>query len=400
MFLVRGTIGTVIVLALMSTPPAWASGGYIYESTGDVTIMSGKNARNQAVLNQAINSNTIVVTGNDSHAVIKFEDGQVVAMKSNSAFNVKNFTFEEKSEKKSNILFNNIKGGLLFITGLIGQRYKKSFRLTTPNATIGVRGTEFMVAMEDGILYGKVKSGSISVFNDASSMQFGAGQVLRVSSINDTPVAIPAEELPPGIFTQLEALQLPAAEPGTIPPAAATGLEPAISILDAATLVSGSALISAAAAVAGGGVASSLPGFPSVVQQAGALPPSAMLLPATSDSTPLQPVGKELSEETASKHGKATNKRNKGLPSRPVRSALMWIDDSIPPKNVLPAGSTAKPELLDSMAIGESRLFGRHNFTPDGRATGEICVFCHTPQGLEEEVVAIVESHAIAIERI
>lgn len=35
---------------------------------------------------------------------------------------------------------------------------------------------------------------------------------------------------------------------------------------------------------------------------------------------------------------------------------------------------------------GDSSLFGKHNLTPSGDNTGEICAFCHTPQGNEDRV--------------
>lgn len=37
---------------------------------------------------------------------------------------------------------------------------------------------------------------------------------------------------------------------------------------------------------------------------------------------------------------------------------------------------------------GEASLFGMHNLTPTGANTGEICAFCHTPQGAEYSVSA------------
>ena len=39
----------------------------------------------------------------------------------------------------------------------------------------------------------------------------------------------------------------------------------------------------------------------------------------------------------------------------------------------------------DEAAAG---LFGKHNFTASGIATGEICAFCHAPQGMETSVTA------------
>lgn len=37
---------------------------------------------------------------------------------------------------------------------------------------------------------------------------------------------------------------------------------------------------------------------------------------------------------------------------------------------------------------GDASMFGKHNLTPTGANTGEICAFCHTPQGNENTVSA------------
>jgi predicted CXXCH cytochrome family protein len=37
---------------------------------------------------------------------------------------------------------------------------------------------------------------------------------------------------------------------------------------------------------------------------------------------------------------------------------------------------------------GDAKLFGKHNLTPTGANTGEICAFCHTPQGSESSVAS------------
>lgn len=37
---------------------------------------------------------------------------------------------------------------------------------------------------------------------------------------------------------------------------------------------------------------------------------------------------------------------------------------------------------------GDATLFGKHNLTPTGANTGEICAFCHTPQGSESNVAS------------
>ena len=37
---------------------------------------------------------------------------------------------------------------------------------------------------------------------------------------------------------------------------------------------------------------------------------------------------------------------------------------------------------------GDATMFGKHNLTPSGSNTGEICAFCHTPQGSESDVAS------------
>ena len=40
----------------------------------------------------------------------------------------------------------------------------------------------------------------------------------------------------------------------------------------------------------------------------------------------------------------------------------------------------------DNSVTGDATMFGKHNLTPSGANTGEICAFCHTPQGSESKV--------------
>jgi predicted CXXCH cytochrome family protein len=48
----------------------------------------------------------------------------------------------------------------------------------------------------------------------------------------------------------------------------------------------------------------------------------------------------------------------------------------------------AKDTAAGNPVTGEATLFGKHNLTPTGANTGEICAFCHTPQGSESNVAS------------
>lgn len=140
-----------------------------------------------------------------------------------TSFHVREYRYEPGQVEKSNILFSMIKGGMRFITGLIAQRNKEAFRLSTPNATIGIRGTDFMVVMGNSPMYSQVMSGSIGMTNTAGTAVFTAGQTAIVASATTLPAAIAAAAVPAGTFTQLVAIPVPPPTPAPAPAGGATG---------------------------------------------------------------------------------------------------------------------------------------------------------------------------------
>lgn len=246
MALMRGMV--IALCALVWTAPAAAAGGWVYDASGDVSIAVAKETARRAVKNDAIVSDTVITTAGKSYAVLKFEDGQVVAMQPNSSLHVREYRYEPRQMEKSNILFSMLKGGMRFVTGLVGQHNKEAFSLSTSNATIGIRGTEFMVVMGNSPMYGHVVSGSISMTNPAGTTVFGSGQYAVVASATTLPAAISAAALPAGTFTQLDAIPVPPASPSPAPAGGAarggaTGGSTADTTAGAATGVSGTTIV-------------------------------------------------------------------------------------------------------------------------------------------------------------
>jgi hypothetical protein len=203
------------------------AGGHIYLVNGDVFVAQGNNPAHRVTNNEAIVSNTLVNTGKNSSALLRFDDGEVVTMQSNSTFRVREYRYDAKKIEDSNIVFSMLKGGMRFITGLIGQRNKQAFRLSAPNATIGIRGTEFMVAMADKSMYSQVLTGKITMTNAAGMQVVGAGQSAVVTSSAALASLVSPLAVPAGIFSELQsipvdpsAISAPASTPA---PAATTG---------------------------------------------------------------------------------------------------------------------------------------------------------------------------------
>jgi hypothetical protein len=226
------------------------AGGSIYVVSGTVFVAQGKNPAHRVTDHEAIVSNTLVNTGENSSALLKFEDGQVVTMQSNSTFRVREYRYDAKKIENSNIVFSMLKGGMRFVTGLIGKARKQAFRLATPNATIGIRGTDFMVTMADKSMYGQVLTGKIAMTNAAGVKVVGAGQSAFVASPTALAAIVSAAPVPPGIFKELQSIPV---DPSAIPAPAPVAVPVPVPV-PAPPVPTGAA---AAIGIAGGAIAAS-----------------------------------------------------------------------------------------------------------------------------------------------
>lgn len=207
-----------ILILIASTPViAWAGSGYIYDADGSVFIARGKDVPRPAAVRDAVSSGTLIRTGDGGHAVLKFEDGQVVSLQANSTLLVREYIYDPQQAKKSHIVFSMLGGGMRFVTGQIAHLNPKAFRLATPNATVSVQGTEFLVVIVNNATYSQVISGSIRMTNAAGSTVLTAGQTALTSSASILVKRVPASFVPVGTFGPINAIPVPAAVPETVP---------------------------------------------------------------------------------------------------------------------------------------------------------------------------------------
>jgi len=221
-------------------------GSRVYVVSGIVYTRHGKNPAHRVVGSEAINSGTAISTGKGSSALIKFEDGETVTMQANSVLIVRNYRYNPAKISNSSIVLSMFKGGMRFITGLIGQKNKDAFRLRTPNATIGIRGTDFMVSVVNGKMYSKVNKGVIDLTNSSGQKVLKAGKSALTSTPRTLTKIIPASSVPAGLFDELLSIPL---DPSAIPASVTAPSAPVPSAGTAA--IAGGAAISGGAAVAG-----------------------------------------------------------------------------------------------------------------------------------------------------
>ena len=105
-----------------------------------VTAVSGESREVSAGANLMLGER--VITGAGGIAVIRLADDSRMVLRPNTEFRVARLNRSGSDSNQSAIL-DLLRGGLRLVTGLVGRANPSAYRLNTPVATIGIRGTEF-----------------------------------------------------------------------------------------------------------------------------------------------------------------------------------------------------------------------------------------------------------------
>lgn len=181
-----------------------AATAVVQEVSGDVRASTANAAAIEVTKSSALESGMTVTTGGNGHIVMKFEDGEVVALNTNTTFKIDQYHFEPAKPEKNSVVFSLLKGAMRAVSGMIVKTNSDAFTLHTPSATIGIRGTDFMAAT--GSLYLQVLNGIVSATNPVGAATFTAGQTGFIGSLSALPTMISASQLPASVassFSQL-----------------------------------------------------------------------------------------------------------------------------------------------------------------------------------------------------
>src|SRR5467141_2755917 len=181
-------------LALFSGAGAFAA-AVVQSVQGDVRAGPIGKPVAGVTLDQRLPSGTTVVTGPDAQVILRFDDGQRVVLNHSTHFRIVDFRYLEEDPTMDRSVFALLKGALRIVSGAIATRNRQAVALRTPQATIGIRGTDFMVALVNPA-YISVLGGAVTATNAAGTVAFGAGSVGSVATSAALATAIPASALP------------------------------------------------------------------------------------------------------------------------------------------------------------------------------------------------------------
>ena len=164
---------------------------------GNVESVATNGIRHPLAKGSEIDAGETINTGAGARAQVRFADGGFVSLQPNTQFRVDQFNYQNKTNGAERGFFSLLKGAFRAVTGVIGHVNKNTYRVATPAATLGIRGTGYNMALRDDGLFVNVGEGAISLSNKAGLLVVAAGNAAYVANFNTAPVLTTEQPLTP-----------------------------------------------------------------------------------------------------------------------------------------------------------------------------------------------------------
>ena len=148
--------------AMAANPPSAAVGkatmvigqAYLVSDEGEVSAMDR---------GSVVRVGDRIETGANGHVHLRFTDGGLVSVRPDSRLQIQKYSYTEGQPEAGGIKFKLEQGVVRSITGAWGEAARERFRLNTPLAAIGVRGTDFVVSANANTTLASVYAGAIVI---------------------------------------------------------------------------------------------------------------------------------------------------------------------------------------------------------------------------------------------
>jgi hypothetical protein len=179
-----------MLLALISAAfagEAAAAAGRVDFTTSGVTVSNRSGPARPLARGVELDTGDTVHT-NAGRAQIRFTDGSYVSLQPNTDFAISDYKYDGKNDGSDRGFFGLIKGAMRTVTGAVGRVNRNAYRITTPTATVGIRGTGGVIQINpDGSTLVIGTSGIWSLTNPAGSIDVPAGVSGLAPSEPNTP---------------------------------------------------------------------------------------------------------------------------------------------------------------------------------------------------------------------
>jgi len=121
--------------------------GYIVRQQGEASVQDNNGNIQGLEINSRIYEGDRITTAVDANLYILMDDGAEIYLKGDSVIKISEYVITPGYDSGSSSILDLIRGGLRKITGAIGASALSNYKVQTGLATIGMRGTEFVIKL-------------------------------------------------------------------------------------------------------------------------------------------------------------------------------------------------------------------------------------------------------------
>lgn len=160
---IKNTLLTLALSALFAQAHAQgdAQVGTVSLVLGKAWLHTADDAREQVRKGTVVRVSDRIITEASGHVHVRFVDEALVAVRPDSQLEIQRYDFNAANPAASSIKLNLVEGVTRAISGEGAHAARERFRLNTPIAAIGVRGTDFVVSASEGSVRALVNEGAI-----------------------------------------------------------------------------------------------------------------------------------------------------------------------------------------------------------------------------------------------
>jgi hypothetical protein len=216
-------------VAALSLVSAVAQASLPGTSVGEVSFVLGKAwiekpgaGRERVTVGTKVGVFDKIETDSNAHVHVRFIDNGLLAVRPYSTLEIERYDYNPANPEDSAVKLNVTEGEARSISGEAAHKARENYRINTPIAAIGVRGTDFVVNVDRREV--EINEGAVVVAPFSSQclaaalnpcnangqeLAYGASQMLQLAADTGTPVLLPASDLPASVVSQPPQQQAP-----------------------------------------------------------------------------------------------------------------------------------------------------------------------------------------------
>lgn len=133
-----------------------------------------------------VEAGDVLQTAASSSVQLSMTNGEQLFLRGDTRMVIDSYVPPASRQDPGRSFYTLVRGGLRAITNTLVRRNLDSYRINTPVATIGIRGTHFALLIQQG-LYARVYEGAISIGNEAGTLELAEGQSAYVKDVKTLP---------------------------------------------------------------------------------------------------------------------------------------------------------------------------------------------------------------------